>query len=90
MNKGNILAIILIIALLAMIGINSYNNRNWEKSDLCISWELYGNSTCDKPTNECSNINSENNAWIQECSCQDNSTQKIICMKKTDVWGYNK
>ena len=70
---------------------NSYTNRNWEKEYPCISWDLYGNSTCEKPTNKCTDIKAENNAWIQECRCDDeNKTQKVICNYKQEVMRFKK
>ncbi|MEK6860327.1 MAG: hypothetical protein AABY07_00010 [Nanoarchaeota archaeon] len=75
---------------------NSYDNRNWDEEYVCISWDLYDNSTCDKPTNNCHDIERVNNAWLQECSCNDlevndlNKTQKIICNGKQVVERYTK
>ena len=88
MNKYDLIAILIILVLFILIGINTYSNRNWSEDISCINWEQYGNLSCQDIIN-CNDIDSEKNAWIQECSCKDsNLTQKVICKEKVDIRRY--
>lgn len=85
-----LIAILIILILVLLIGINTYNNRNWNKEVMCLTWEQYNNFSCNDIYN-CSNIKVNQNAWVQECLCQNSSlTQKVICKEKANIWRYSK
>lgn len=90
-SRTDFVLIILVIFCIGFIGYNFYKDRNWEKEEMCITWNNFENITCNAQLYNCTNIESDNNAWMQECLCEfSNSTQKIICNEKTDIWRYNK
>jgi len=89
MNWRNLILIVLIIFLVALVGLNKYQKRNWEEIELCNSWKGYTDFNCTSDIYDCKDKKGESNSWMRECLCkEDNSTQKIICTEKIELWRY--